>query len=224
MVMLEDIRIKMSFMFKKVNLGCLKMNRSMLLVIQALKMPKWRMVVEFPFWRRSEIIVMELGKHTRCSHGYGQQNCELIKRWWWNRCNTLIWVGKSHAHANWCKEEVLLLKEEMCQVLVFLQWKSDWWLQQQGAATRTGWRIEGFFVGASRSAKRPCIAFQEICHGALDSDNNNNNNENDDNDGSECEGDLEFGEHYLSNKQDWKTVVGHKSNVKTRKMKRTRLR
>ena len=37
--------------------------------------------------------------------------------------------AKSRARANRCKEEVLLLKEEMRRVLVFLEWKSKWWLE-----------------------------------------------------------------------------------------------
>ena len=40
--------------------------------------------------------------------------------------------AKSRARANRCKEEVLLLREEMQRVLVFLEWKSEWWLQRQG--------------------------------------------------------------------------------------------
>ena len=43
--------------------------------------------------------------------------------------------AKSRARTNRCKEEVLLLKEKMRRVLVFLEWKSDWWLQRQGVRT-----------------------------------------------------------------------------------------
>ena len=39
--------------------------------------------------------------------------------------------AKSRARANRCKEEVLLLKEEMRRILVFLEWKSKWWLERQ---------------------------------------------------------------------------------------------
>ena len=66
---------------RKVDLGCLRMNKSRLLKALAvqgvLKMPKWRMVMEFPFGRRSNIVVMGLEKHARHSHGYGQPNHEL---------------------------------------------------------------------------------------------------------------------------------------------------
>jgi hypothetical protein len=80
MVMLEVIGTKIFFGFEKVDLGRLKMSRSRLLVILALKMPKWRMVVEFPFWRRNEIAAMGLGKHAGHFHGYGRQNRELQTR------------------------------------------------------------------------------------------------------------------------------------------------
>ena len=75
MVTLGVIRTRMPFTFEKVDLGCLRMNKSRLLKALAvqgvLKTPKWRMVVEFPFGRRSDIITMGLEKHARHSHGYG---------------------------------------------------------------------------------------------------------------------------------------------------------
>jgi hypothetical protein len=40
--------------------------------------------------------------------------------------------AKSRACMNRCKEEVLLLREEMCWALAFLKWKSECWLQWQG--------------------------------------------------------------------------------------------
>ena len=105
--------------------------------------------------------------------------------------------AKSRARANRCKEEVLLLKEEMRRVLVFLEWKSDWWLQRQ--SLRVGLPLEldeglrAFSLGQADLQKGLASHFQEIWCGALDSDNEDDN-DNNDNDGSECEGDLEFGD------------------------------
>ena len=63
----------MPFGFEKVDLGRLKMSRSRLPGLLPSRMPaKWRMVVVFPFGRRSEIIAMGLGKHARHFHGYGE--------------------------------------------------------------------------------------------------------------------------------------------------------
>jgi len=47
------------------------------------------------------------------------QNDDILRSGW----------AKSHAHATWAMEEVNLLCEEMCHVLVFLPWKADWWMQ-----------------------------------------------------------------------------------------------
>ena len=38
--------------------------------------------------------------------------------------------AKSRARAARCREEILLLREEMRRVLVFLEWKSSWWLDR----------------------------------------------------------------------------------------------
>jgi hypothetical protein len=113
--------------------------------------------------------------------------------------------AKSRARANRCKEEVLLLKEEMRRVLVFLEWKHDWWLQWQslreGLPLELGEGLRAFSLGQADLQKGLASHFQEILRGALDSDNNNNNDddedndeEDDDDDRSEYEGVLEFGE------------------------------
>jgi hypothetical protein len=39
--------------------------------------------------------------------------------------------AKSRARAARCREEVLLLREEMRRVLAFLEWKSSWWLDRE---------------------------------------------------------------------------------------------
>ena len=39
--------------------------------------------------------------------------------------------AKSQARAARCREEVLLLREEMRRVLAFLEWKSSWWLDRE---------------------------------------------------------------------------------------------
>jgi len=43
--------------------------------------------------------------------------------------------AKSRARAVRCWEEVLLLKEEMRRTIAFLDWKSRWWMDRQGART-----------------------------------------------------------------------------------------
>lgn len=43
--------------------------------------------------------------------------------------------AKSRARAARCREEVLLLKEEMRRTIAFLDWKSRWWTDRQGART-----------------------------------------------------------------------------------------
>ena len=123
------------------------------------------------------------------------------------------WV-KSRARANRCKEEVLLLREEMRRVLVFLEWKSKWWLQRQslreGVARELG---EGLMAYALEQANvQECLAshFQEIWRGSLndrtadslidaidDLDGEDNGDDDGDDydehhdDENECEGDLE---------------------------------
>jgi hypothetical protein len=44
------------------------------------------------------------------------------------------WV-KSRARAARCREEVLLLKEEMRHVVAFLDWKTKWWMDRREART-----------------------------------------------------------------------------------------
>lgn len=43
-----------------------------------------------------------------------------------------LWVewAKSHTRAQWWAEELLLLVEEMRRVIVFLEWKANWWYAQ----------------------------------------------------------------------------------------------
>lgn len=129
----------------------------------------------------------------------------------------LEWA-KSRARANRCKEEVLLLREEMHQTLVFLEWKSDWWLQRQGLREGVGRALDeglrAFALEQSDVQQRLAMHFQEIWCSPLDDvtanspsdavdnpdceDNGNNDdddeddedNDNDDNKG-ECEQDLE---------------------------------
>jgi hypothetical protein len=43
--------------------------------------------------------------------------------------------AKSRARAARCREEVLLLKEEMRRTIAFLDWKTKWWMDRQGART-----------------------------------------------------------------------------------------
>jgi hypothetical protein len=41
--------------------------------------------------------------------------------------------AKSRTYAACWAEEVQLLAEEMCRILFYLQWKSEWWLTQSSA-------------------------------------------------------------------------------------------
>lgn len=41
--------------------------------------------------------------------------------------------AKSRVRAARCREEVLLLREEMRRVLAFLEWKSSWWLERKNS-------------------------------------------------------------------------------------------
>ena len=41
--------------------------------------------------------------------------------------------AKSRARAARCREEVLLLKEEMRRVVAFLDWKTKWWMDRREA-------------------------------------------------------------------------------------------
>ena len=49
--------------------------------------------------------------------------------------DNILWVewAKSRARAARCREEVLLLREEMHRVLAFLEWKSSWWLERKNS-------------------------------------------------------------------------------------------
>ncbi|KAF8224885.1 hypothetical protein L208DRAFT_1508412 [Tricholoma matsutake] len=71
--------------------------------------------------------------------GTGETHCTLS--WIWTTIPVNLADGqnddilqsewaKSHACTAWAMEEVILLCEEMCRVLVFLPWKADWWLQR----------------------------------------------------------------------------------------------
>ena len=92
--------------------------------------------------------------------------------------------AKSRARANRCKEEVLLLKEEMRRTLVFLEWKSDWWLQQQGVQKELTRDLDeglrAFAVGQADLQRHLVVYFREIWKGSLDDENANNSGNDDD--------------------------------------------
>ena len=81
------------------------------------------------------------------------------------------WV-KSRACANRCKEEVLLLREEMRRVLAFLEWKAGWWLQRQGLregeARELDEGLRAFALEQSDLQQRLASHFREIWHGSLE--------------------------------------------------------
>ena len=71
--------------------------------------------------------------------------------------------------------------------LVFLEWKSDWWLQRQGV--RTGLtreldeELRAFAVGQADLQRHLAAHFREIWKGSLDDENaNNSSNDNDEED------------------------------------------
>jgi len=89
--------------------------------------------------------------------------------------------AKSRACANRCKEEVLLLREEMRRTLVFLEWKSEWWLQQQGLREGLpreldeGLRV--FALGQANLQQRLAAHFQAIWKGSLEESIENSSHE-----------------------------------------------
>lgn len=61
--------------------------------------------------------------------------------------------AKSRAWVNRSMEEVLLLKEEMCRMLEFLEWKACWWMERQSKRTGLSKELsEGLSVYASSQA------------------------------------------------------------------------
>ena len=79
--------------------------------------------------------------------------------------------AKSRARANRCKEEVLLLREEMRRVSVFLEWKSNWWLQRQelrkGLSRDLDEGMRAFAMGQADLQQRLAAHFREIWKGSL---------------------------------------------------------
>ncbi|RDB26169.1 hypothetical protein Hypma_006935 [Hypsizygus marmoreus] len=61
----------------------------------------------------------------------------------------ILWAewAKSRSRAHRAKEEVMLLREEMRRVLVFLHWRSNWWRE------RAGWRVEGIPAATAEGIK-----------------------------------------------------------------------
>jgi hypothetical protein len=94
--------------------------------------------------------------------------------------------AKSRARANRCKEEVLLLREEMRRVLVFLEWKSNWWLQRQslreGVARELGEGLMGYALEQADLQQHLASHFQEIWHGSLNNPDGDNDDDDDDDD------------------------------------------
>ena len=73
------------------------------------------------------------------------------------------WV-KSQAQAARCKEEVLLLKEEMHRVIAFLDWKTKWWMDRREA--RAGVKkdlLEGLRAYAEVQADLQVMLKENFC-------------------------------------------------------------
>ncbi|KAF7377333.1 CxC2 domain-containing protein [Mycena sanguinolenta] len=61
--------------------------------------------------------------------------------------------AKTRARAHWWTEEVDLLEEEMQRILVFLQWRADWWWEQEDRRVVDEVEMkEGFAAYAERQA------------------------------------------------------------------------
>ena len=109
--------------------------------------------------------------------------------------------AKSRARANRCKEEVLLLREEMRRVLVFLEWKSEWWVERQelreGLLRDLDEGLRAFAMGQADLQRRLAVRFREIWKGSLQDEATDNctssNNDADDpeDDGEEDDDDEE---------------------------------
>ena len=73
------------------------------------------------------------------------------------------WV-KSQARAARCKEEVLLLKEEMRCVIVFLDWKTKWWMDRREARARVKKDLlEGLWAYAEVQADLQVMLKENFC-------------------------------------------------------------
>ena len=109
--------------------------------------------------------------------------------------------AKSRAHVNRCKKEVQLLREEMRRVLVFLEWKSEWWLQRlglrEGLSRDLDEGLKAFAMGQADLQRRLAVHFREIWKGSLhdsaaeNSTNSTNNADDPEDDGEDDEGDEE---------------------------------
>jgi hypothetical protein len=104
------------------------------------------------------------------------------------------WV-KSRARAARCKEEVLLLKEEMRRVIAFLDWKTKWWMDRQEA--RAGVKkdlLEGLRAYAEVQADLEIMLKENFCtiwRLPLDSDTEGLQDEVDDDEDDGDEDDTE---------------------------------
>ena len=112
--------------------------------------------------------------------------------------------AKSRARAGRCHEEVLLLKEEMRRVVVFLEWKTTWWMDRRNMRGGVSDRVskdlqEGLTAYAEGQAGLQKGLCEHFCMlwklplgsdgGALHADGGNGSDEgsDDDEEGSEAE-------------------------------------
>jgi uncharacterized membrane protein YgcG len=116
--------------------------------------------------------------------------------------------ARSRARVRRCKEEVLLLLEEMRRVLEFLEWRAKWWEARRKPRTNISPELqeglEAYATGQATDQRALSIAFQKVWKTPLnlvdDIDSSNscvdaNDNDDDDEDGCENEGaDLNDGD------------------------------
>ena len=86
----------------------------------------------------------------------------------------------------------------MRRALVFLEWKSDWWLQRQGVRTGLTRELDeglrAFAVGQADLQRHLAAHFREIWKGSLDDENANNSSNDDDEEDDDDDHDAEDNE------------------------------
>ena len=117
--------------------------------------------------------------------------------------------AKSRARVGRCREEVLLLREEMRRVVAFLEWKATWWMDRRNKRGGTGDVVsKGLQEGLSAYAEGQADLQKSLCEhfctlwriplvgngDASHDDSDNRSDEDDDDeeedDGGETEGDV----------------------------------
>ncbi|KAK0459382.1 uncharacterized protein EV420DRAFT_1642357 [Desarmillaria tabescens] len=78
---------------------------------------------------------------------------------------------RSRARAHRAREEVLLLREEMCRTLRFLEWRGEWWMQRQDARELGGAlceAVDAYALKQSDIQRQLAVKFWDLWLTALD--------------------------------------------------------